>query len=215
MRDEVKAKKLEKLLYYTPYSRDEFNNTYIYNAVDEIEQARMTIVRSFMGFGSRSTTSKHRTGFRISCRNNHYPHIDFASYPKIITQFTERLRGVIIENRDAMQVMKKFDSKETLHYIDPPYIASLRNKSHAKYAYSKEMTDREHEELCEFVKTLQGYVVCSGYNNDIYNTILDSWAVYSKETIAEKAKRTVECLWLSPRTAAALTAKRPRLTGIA
>lgn len=36
----------------------------------------------------------------------------------------DRLQGVTIENRDALQVIQCYDSPDTFHFIDPPYLNS-------------------------------------------------------------------------------------------
>ena len=53
LRDRAAAKELERLLRLTPFARTEFDESYT-ASLDPVEQARRTIVRSFMGFGSNS-----------------------------------------------------------------------------------------------------------------------------------------------------------------
>lgn len=52
---------LRRALELTPFSREEFVLSYA-STDDPIEQARRTVTRSFMGFGSNS--HNHLTGFR-------------------------------------------------------------------------------------------------------------------------------------------------------
>jgi DNA adenine methylase len=210
MQDKSKADELARRLYFTPYARDEFYSTYDDFPEEDIERARMTIVRSFMGFGSNASTRKTRTGFRTArSATGVFPAREFATYPAQICIFTERLRGIVIEHRDAMHVMRTYDNETALHYVDPPYLAATRSTSHATKSYAVELTDDDHSDLCRFLLTLSGYVVLSGYDNDIYNDILTGWRKDTRECLAERAKRTVECLWLSPRTADELRRVRP------
>ena len=41
--------------------------------------------------------------------------------------FTRRLAGVIIENKDALELISEHDSADTLFYVDPPYAAATRD----------------------------------------------------------------------------------------
>jgi hypothetical protein len=43
-----------------------------------------------------------------------------VDYPRHLAEACRRLRGVIIEQRDAMQVIDIQDSPDTLFFIDPP-----------------------------------------------------------------------------------------------
>lgn len=45
----------------------------------------------------------------------------YSTWPEAIPTFTRRLRSVVIENRDAFEVMERMDSPVTLFYADPPY----------------------------------------------------------------------------------------------
>ena len=52
------------------------------------------------------------------------------------------------------------------------YMPTTR-KSGGKYKY--EMTRDDHRDLLECLLNLQGYVVLSGYANDLYDNTLDNW----------------------------------------
>jgi DNA adenine methylase len=117
LRDPERALQLTRLLEMTPFARDEFNQAYE-PAADELEQARRTIIKSFMGFGadavhrraasivgmrSKPSSWKATTGMRSSVkRSGTTPATDWSRYPSLIGDFTARLQGVVIENRDAV-----------------------------------------------------------------------------------------------------------------
>ena len=46
--------------------------------------------------------------------------------PETIMEVGERLKEAQIENIDALELIKRYDSKETLIYCDPPYLPELR-----------------------------------------------------------------------------------------
>lgn len=104
LRDPVTAGALREVLQNTPFARDEFFLSYE-PSEDPLEQARRTVVRSFFGFGSDSASGA-TTGFRANGnRNNAHPARDFANYPAAMQAFTERLKGVVIENRPAVEIL--------------------------------------------------------------------------------------------------------------
>lgn len=196
LRNEEQAKELRWLLEHTPFCRREFELARGYTP-DPIERARRLIIRSFMGFGADSAIDRHRsTGFRAnSNRSGTPPAHDWANYAKEVDEFTKRLRGVVIEHRDAFEVMLAHDGPQTLHYLDPPYLPETRTKARAKN-YKFEMTPEEHDGLLDFAKQLQGKVMISGYDSDLYNESLAGWRKEVKNTYADGANKRIECLWI-------------------
>ncbi len=201
LRDPVMAAELRRRIELTPFAREEFEQCgeiFIRECEDPIEKARLTIARSFMGFGSASTNAEHSTGFRSnSNRSGTTPAHDWMNYPSHIESFTKRLQGVIIENRDYDKVLFAHDSEKTLHYVDPPYVHSTRNLKRGNAMYAYELTDEEHIELSSNLKSLKGNVILSGYNSDLYKNLYDDWVKIEIATHADGAKDRVECLWLN------------------
>lgn len=208
LRDPVAAEELERLLWLTPYAREEFDSAYT-PSDDPIEQARKTIVKSFAGYGSdsihrgkdafrtRCSTLKAGTGFRSdSNRSGTIPAHDFASFPKQIMQFCERLRGVVIECRDAVEVIQQHDREEALFYVDPPYVQSSRRD--ASHGYRYEMNDSDHVQLAGILRSVRGMVIVSGYPSPLYDRLYSDWRRVETLTRAHFAARAVECLWISP-----------------
>lgn len=145
LRDPDLAEALASQLRLTPFARDEFEADWP-DTDNEVELARRTILRSYAGFGSASTNGDHATGFRgNSNRSNTTPAVDWSNYPSHLERFTQRLRGVVIENRDALQVMQQQDSPDALFYVDPPYPHATRNMRRGNAAYAHEMTDLEQQ----------------------------------------------------------------------
>ena len=193
---------LRKSLELTPFARTEFKDSYTPSA-DPLEQARRTMVRSFMGFGSASASGAN-TGFRAnSNRSGTTPAHDWANYPECLPALIERLRGVVIENREASEVMMQHDSAETLHYIDPPYVLETRGMKniYCKKGYRFEMTDDQHRDLAAVVRTLKGAVVLSGYACDLYDkTLYPDWHRVERAALADGARERTEVLWINRQT---------------
>jgi DNA adenine methylase len=195
---------LHRACLLTPFARDEFSESYE-PSTDSLEQARRTLVRSFMGFGSASV-SKQKSGFRAnSNRSGTTPAHDWANYPESLLLVIERLSGVVIENRDAMDCMAHHDTKSTLHYADPPYVKSTRYMNNKTHCYRHEMDDEDHAKLAEFLKTLKGYVLLSGYACDLYDKDLyKDWLRFERPSFADGAKERTEVIWMNEACATAL-----------
>jgi DNA adenine methylase len=202
LRNPLQAQELIRLLQLTPFSRKEFENCgdeQLSKIEDSIERARRTIFRSFAGFGSASTNAAYATGFRAnSNRSGTTPAHDWAHYPDQIKFFVERLQGVVIENRPAIEIIKQHDGAETLHYIDPPYPHITRNMRRGNSAYANEMSDGDHRELALVLHELRGMVVMSGYACKLYDDLFNGWQKIEHSTHADGAVDRTECLWLSP-----------------
>ena len=89
-----------------------------------------------------------------------------------LSEIVQRLLRVQIENSPAIEVIKRFDSEETLFYCDPPYPHDSRTD---KKAYGYEMTDEEHRKLAEVLHSVQGKVAISGYHCQLFDTLYQDW----------------------------------------
>lgn len=214
LREPAMAVRLRELLALTPFARAEFELTYEISE-DRVENARRMIARSFMGFGSTAVALRRTTGFRAnSARSNSHPAQDWMNLADALPSLTQRLQGVVIENRPALAVMGRFDGPDTLIYADPPYVHETRSKKRIgdslEHAYAHEMTEAEHLELLKFLRGCESYVVLSGYRSPLYDDALADWQRIDKATYADGARPRVESLWLNPRVVEALASRRSR-----
>lgn len=198
------ADALVKAVRLTPFAREDFALAYEASE-DPVERARRLIVRSFMGFGSNG--HNRLTGFRAnSNRSGTTPARDWANYPDALLTIIERLEGVVIENRDAREVMAAHDTPDTLHYVDPPYVMDTRADAGADYAH--ELTDDDHRRLLYFLRGLEGTVILSGYPCEMYDGLLSEWRRVERPALADNAKPRTEVLWINRENADLLTIAR-------
>lgn len=224
LRDREQSTRLINLLQLTPFARLEFEESDM-PTDDPVENARRMVIRAFMGFGSNAHAAapasragfraiirgvnrgNPRTGFRStgfranSTRSGTTPAQDWANYPEAVCAIVERLQGVVIEHRDAFEVMTAHDTPDTLHYIDPPYLPETRapsNKYDLKHRmYRHELTVEDHVRLLEFVRGLTGMVILSGYPAPLYDEALHDWRRITKRAYADGARARTEVLWLN------------------
>lgn len=188
----------------TPFAREEFKISYETSA-DPLEQARRTLVRSFMGFGS-AAVSMQATGFRAnSNRSGTTPAHDWANYPEALKSTVERLAGVVIENRQAADCITQHDTNESLIYVDPPYVLDTRYMKEKTQCYRHEMADTDHIKLAELLHNVSGMVVLSGYPCPLYDEELYAdWTRIERQAFADGAKERTEVLWLNKACSQAL-----------
>lgn len=211
MRDPKMAKELKRVMELTPFARTELDKT---GEIDfskiksKVERARLTVLRSFAGFGSASTNAKYSTGFRSnSHRSRTTPAMDWVNLPSHVDALVERLKGVTIENRDAKIVLLQHDSPETLHYVDPPYVHSTRNMARGNAAYECELTDDDHRLLAAVLRGVKGMVMLSGYDCPLYTELYEGWERIERKHMADGARARIEVLWFN----AAAWKNRPQM----
>jgi DNA adenine methylase len=110
----------------------------------------------------------------------------------------ERLKRVVILNRDAVDVIRQQDGEDTLFYCDPPYLQETRA---APEVYRHEMDEAGHRRLLAALKQTKGKVVLSGYPSPLYDGELAGWRVVDIDAANHSAggaskRRMVERLWV-------------------
>ena len=170
-------------LTLTPYSREEFENSkdWMFEE-DDIEKARKFYVRTMQSVASNGgwcyAKSKSRRGMCQSVSRW------LGNIEENLSGAIERLKEVQIENLDILDLIKKYDKEDTLFYLDPPYVPETRKQ---KKSYDCEMTREQHIELINTLINVKGKVILSGYDNDIYNKLLDNG--WKKVILGEFSKR--------------------------
>ncbi len=223
LRDPASAAELEAKIRLTPFARVEFREAY--EATDDaVERSRRLLIRSFMGFGSNAHASQqkgHRsTGFRSnSNRSGTTPAADWANWPDAMAAMVARLAGVVIENRDAKEVMAQHDGPDTLHYVDPPYLPETRARGNrynlAWRMYRHELTREDHVALLDFLTGLSGMVMLAGYPDPLYDEALSDWRRIETVAMADGARERVEVMWLNPACVVALDARQGQQVSLA
>ena len=197
LRDADGRTSLIESIKLTPFSRHEFEMAKD-EASDPIENARRMVVRSFMGFGSAATNKNHSTGFRSkSHRKTTTAGSDWFNYPESLLKAGERLRGVIIERRNAVDLIDYHDDAEALFYVDPPYLHETRHEG-SERCYAHEMGVSDHESLLSKLAGISGHALISGYDNEMYNDVLSGWQKEYKAAAADGRGKRTEVLWIKP-----------------
>jgi DNA adenine methylase len=207
LRDPEQSAMLASALQLTPYARAEFEGSYE-PSDDPIEQARRTVVRAFQGFGSDSASGA-QTGFRANGnRQSAHPARDWTNYPAAVASFCQRLQGVVIESRPAVEIILQQDGPEALHYCDPPYVHETRSAAVVRNGkgYRHEMTEQDHRDLARVLRECAGMVILSGYAGGLYDELYGDWDVRTRRALADGGLERTEVLWLNEACSRALHA---------
>ncbi len=77
-------------------------------------------------------------------------------------EYAERLKCVQIENKDALEIIEQYDSKDSFFYIDPPYFNS-------DCGHYKGYSEADYRNLLEIVVNIKGKFLLSSYPSEILN----------------------------------------------
>jgi DNA adenine methylase len=131
-------------------------------------------------------------------------------------EWHDRLMRVQIDCRNALDVLRYYDNQDAVFYCDPPYLPNTRKETRV---YACEGDETFHKRLVEVLLQLKGACVLSGYDDPLYQPLLDAgWSVKTFHTVCHAAVRTrnsglqgdgaslakvprVECVWRNPRAA--------------
>jgi DNA adenine methylase len=184
----------------TPLSHEEFNRAQRRILLEEIDinhavkffvAARQSRAGTFRGFTSL-TRSRTRRGINGNAS-------EWLGAVEGLPAVHARLLPVVVENMDAMKLIPREDTPDTLFYCDPPYLHETRA---TKDAYACEMTSAEHAKLLRVLQSCKGKVMLSGYHSSLYDAALSSWRceefdLPNNAAGGNEKRRMTECLWMN------------------
>lgn len=158
---------------------------------DMIQRAYWYFVASWMGRNGTAGTA--RLDYQIAVRwtnSGGSPTVRFQNALESLPWWHQRLRNVVILQRDAFSILDRFeDVAATCIYADPPYLADTRSKHTTKNGrggkYVHELDDvggglfgDDHDRLA---KILRGYrharVVVSYYDSPRVRELYEGWRI--------------------------------------
>ncbi|MBI2862932.1 MAG: DNA adenine methylase [Chloroflexi bacterium] len=174
---------LLKAIALTPFSREEFHTAVSTgdDSVDDLERARRFFVRARQARTGLAQTAT--LGRWANCKNTSRAGMSgvvsrWLGSVEGLPEVALRLMRVQIENRPASDVIRLYDSPDTLFYCDPPYLHSTRGDSKA---YGFEMDEAQHRQIAEVLGVCQGKVALSGYRCDLMDSLYAGWRRYDSQ----------------------------------
>ena len=205
-------------LKLTPYSREEFDKCFEYlkgndfkPTFDLMESARCVLV--YIQFSVGHSLGPSNSGFstyRFSGDNS--PAHSWVSLVDAMNLVVDRLRDVIIENRNALELIDAaFDTPKedrTFLFLDPPYYKESMRRVSASYGtIAKDSIELEfHEDLLELIADRDRCkIMICGYTNDLYDDYLHSWrkvvlsnrSPMSDNMKGGKGELRDDCIWMN------------------
>ena len=185
--------RLAKEIYYTPYARQVYEEAFDRIPRNSLHRAVNFYIRCQMGHGFR--TSGKKVGWKndVQGRERAYAAKDWTDLPQQIMHTAERFRGVQIECRPAVEVIRRFNHKNVLIYVDPPYILQTRYGKQ----YRCEMDDKDHNDLLDVLTSHKGPALISGYESDLYNDRLAGWHKEETTCYSQSGGKRKEIIWMN------------------
>lgn len=205
LQDDVLRDRLLQKLKYTPYSRSEFARALQVLRSAEfgpVDRAWAFFVAQNQGISGGGCNASNENNWGVSKERDTAAR--FRWHVSELDALVERLSGVILENRDAMQVISTWDAPHAVFYCDPPYVPTTRKLDH-RSRYAEEMTLDDHHALIDTLLHLKGNAILSGYRDERVHKPLEmaGWQridtrVSLYASVQDKTQKRTECLWVSP-----------------
>jgi len=187
----------ERAVNLTPYSRQEFMESISIPAdSSSVERARLFFLRASTAYAGRSSknhcyfcTSRSELRRGIPDRISRY-----LSAIENLPEVSARITTVQIEHMDALELIRKYDTPETLFYCDPPYLIDVRKSSKD---YDVEIDNEYHRKLANVLNDIQGFAAVSGYSSKLYDVLYSGWDrhVAPVNRVCENHAERQEILW--------------------
>ena len=104
--------------------------------------------------------------------------------------------GLSLHCGDGIKFLKSYRWRgDEFVYCDPPYPFEVRAGKHKLYRF--EMTERQHRELLEVIKTIPARVAISSYWSSMYAEALAGWRTVSFQAVKRNGEVATEWLWMN------------------
>lgn len=216
LQDREQFDDLKHRIMWTPYARAEFGRALDilrHGSDDPVERAWAFFVAQNQGFSGVAKTVGNWS--RTFCSTAGVADVvnTWLMRLSMLDAWRWRLMRCQIDNRDALEVIRHWDSADTVFYVDPPYHRDTRKDTDV---YKHECGHEHHVQLVNALLECKGAVVLSGYAHDVYKPLeAAGWERIDFETACYAAGRSrtsglqgkgaalkkvkrVECVWRNP-----------------
>lgn len=222
LQDPARFEKLKHRLLYTLYSRAEYLKAIKIlrsPGADENDRAwAFYVAQNQIVSGVAEWTPRRWARTKTTKRGMADNTSKWCTRQTLFDWWHERLMRVQIEQKDALELIPDWDGKDTVFYLDPPYVQSTRTSGN----YICDVDDVHHHELVRLLLGVKGAVILSGYENELYADLENaSWrksqfktrinASVNREGGKRKKSARYEVVWRNPRAVKLLKTQQNRM----
>ncbi len=138
--------------------------------LDEIEKALHYAISKTQAFAGKGGWA-----YQVSAKS--ITNGKWLPFVRRIEHINARLQGVQIECLDFEKVIGKYDSKNTVFYLDPPYVSTEFFYKTAGVDFKRE----DHKRLAGILKHIKGKFVLSYYDHPLIRELYPNFEYISKE----------------------------------
>jgi len=169
---------LTRAVRLTPYSREEFRAADLDADLDDLERARRFFTRCSQSFNAAGSGRGHAASWSTGSPSAPDRPGIVANRVERLYEVAERLRRVVVDNRDACETIARYDGPSVAMYLDPPYLAETRSglatRSGGDYGHDTN-TEADHRAIAEALAGVRATVLVSGYPSALYDELYDGW----------------------------------------
>lgn len=133
----------------------------------DVQRAWAFFVLTNVGFSGR-------IGSFGSYSNGNKAHWFETKKAEIRENLRERFEGVQIESMDALWIIKRRDSVDAFHFIDPPYVGS-------DCGHYSQYTETDFENLLKLLSTVKGKFLLTSFPSQELDSYTKKYGWYQKE----------------------------------
>ena len=181
----------------TYYSED-LRNEYRLKLQEDLD----IVDRAFMYFYVNRTSRNGNGGLSVNRsvrRGTSKSTSDFLSAVERLPELHDRLSRVVVLNRDAIGLIKKYNDENCFLYCDPPYDWSTRSN----VRYETDMNEEQQDEFLKAVIDSKAKILISGYDCERYKILEENGFTKEKFSVSVMSgdnntpKEKEETLWFN------------------
>lgn len=162
----------------TPYSRFEFDvacEVISSKGKRWMDMNPIEWARTFLVFNRQSFAGKEDNTWSIA-KTGENNSLTWKGVPSLMARIADHLREAYIECEDYKEILRRWDSPQTLFYMDPPY-----EGVEANYYHANKEGGFDHVAMAEAAAEVKGSVVVSYYDSPSIRSLYPNFEVHLKE----------------------------------
>jgi len=166
-------KKLDKEIKCTLHSKEEHQSAKIVMGYPQLF-SEVKRAWAIWTLANQSFASMLDGTWRCDFKRNSTPVRLVNKRMNFVEEYAKRLENVQIECRDALNIIKIWDSKDTFFYCDPPYYNS-------DMGHYKGYTEQDFENLLEALSKIKGKFLLSSYPSELIEKYIKKYKWHTQK----------------------------------